>query len=265
MLTQSTAVFITGAAGGIGSATARLFIENGHKVAVADLDYAAAETLADALGPDAQAIPLDVTSPSSWNGALSQAQECFGRIDIIVNNAGLLDPGYLRDHRQQALEAMIAVNLTGVANGFRAGARLFEAQGSGHFITLGSMTAFVALKGQAVYSATKHGVRALHYAFAMEMAETPVRFSIIHPGTVKTPLFERQKGIESSALSFAEPPIAPVRIAKAIFKAAQTGARERIIPGPQGFFARFIGIFPGLLAAALKGAWLRGLVRMTKL
>jgi len=260
--------FITGAANGIGRKTAELVVAKGHSVVIADIEVETAAALADSLGENALALELDVRDPAMWQDAIETAQSHFGNIHVLVNNAGVMNTGFLLDQTDEQVRQMMEVNLWGLTCGLRAGARLFLKQNYGHLITIGSMASLVSLKGQAFYSACKHGVRALHYAFAMELEDTPIKFSIIHPGAVETRMLEKQVGHESAALSFAESTLQPGEVAHAVLRAADTGAKEIIIPPLKGFFSRFVGIFPGFLSSALGGQWNRGrkkmLLRMKK-
>ncbi len=268
-LRPASTIFISGGARGIGAATARLFAGEGHRVIIADIDEAAAQALAAELGEGALAVSLDVRSPQSWEQALDAGEAAFGSVDVLVNNAGVLKVGYALEVSPADMEAMAQVNLLGFAHGLRAGVRRFLAkspdygsQGVGHHIGVCSLASFTALRGQAFYSATKHAMRAYEYGAAMELKGRGVRFSLVHPGAVETDMLHNQEGHEASALAFAEATIRPETIAQAIHKAAQTGRREITVPALPGFFARIIGVFPGLLSAALSSAWDRGLRRM---
>lgn len=261
-LKKESVFFITGGANGIGRKTAELVIARGHSVVIADIEFETAKILAESLGDKALPLELDVRDPVAWEKAIEKAVEHFGKIDVLVNNAGVLIPGFLIDMSNDDIREMMDVNLWGLTCGLRAGARLFLKQNWGHLVTIGSMASLVSLKGQAFYSATKHGARSVHYAFAMELEDTPIKFSIIHPGSVETRMLERQVGEEASSLSFAEPTIQPELIAKAVLRAAETGVKEQIIPPLKGFFSRFVGIFPQFLSSALGGQWERGRKKM---
>lgn len=254
----SKVLFITGAGAGIGAETARAAVRAGHRVALADLDEAGLGETARAVGEAGHALRLDIRDPAAWEEALATARSLFGRVDVLLNNAGVHAPGFLLDQPEEQLVRMAEVNLLGLAHGLRAGARFFLEQGSGHLITMSSQASFVPLKGQAFYSATKHGARALHYAAAMELADAPIRMTIIHPGAVDTGMVDRQVGHKASALTFAEPLVPPEKVAETVLRAIDRPGGEFLVPGHQAFFVRLLGVFPGLLNLALKGAWARG-------
>jgi NADP-dependent 3-hydroxy acid dehydrogenase YdfG len=261
-LKPNSIFFITGAANGIGRKTAELVVRKGHKVIIADIEGDAARATAKALGENAVHMTLDVRDSGDWAETLNVARTQHERIDVIINNAGVMNTGFLLDQTDEEIRQMMDVNLWGLTCGLRAGAKFFKEQGNGHLITIGSMASFVSLKGQAFYSATKHAARSIHYGFAMEMEDTPIKFSIIHPGSVETRMLEKQVGEPAAVLSFAEPTLQPERIAAAVYRAADTGAAEIIIPPLKGFFSRIVGVFPGFLSSALRGQWERGRKKM---
>jgi len=261
-LKENSVFFITGGANGIGQCTAELIVRNGHFAVIADIEEGEALTTANSLGNQALSVKLDVRDSDNWEEALHLAKDHFGSIDVLINNAGVMNTGFLLDQSEEEIRQMLDVNLWGFTCGLRAGARFFLNQNYGHLITVGSMASFVSLKGQAFYSATKHGVRSIHYAFAMEMEDTPIRFSIIHPGSVETRMLEKQVGEDAAVLSFAEPTLKPEQVAEAILRLAENGKKEVIIPSLKGFFSRFVGVFPGFLSSALRGQWGRGKKKM---
>jgi len=261
-LKKNTVFFITGGANGIGRKTAELVVEKGHSVVIADIEKETAISVADSLGDQALAVELDVCDPDMWVDAIETAKSHFGSIDVLVNNAGVMSTGFLLDQTDNEIRQMMEVNLWGLTCGLRAGARLFLEQKHGHLISIGSMASLVSLKGQAFYSATKHGVRSIHYAFSMELEGTPVKLSIIHPSAVETRMLEKQVGAEAAVLSFAESTLQPEQVAKAVYHAAETDTKEMIIPPLKGFFSRFVGVFPGFLSSALGGQWDRGRRKM---
>jgi len=257
-LTSGSVFFITGGARGIGGATAALAVKAGHKVIIADKDYTAALAHAEALGDTARAVELDVTKADQWAGALTYAKDQFGTIDVLVNNAGLMVPGYFLDQSPEQFKAVLDVNVYGAALGLHAGTQFMLEQGGGHIITLGSMASFVSLKGQSFYSASKHAVRSLVYGFEQEIKDTPVTLSLVHPAAVETDMLAVQVGHEANALSFAQPTLTPEKVAEKIVALADKPKREVVIPGSQSFFVRILGVFPTLLNMALSSQWSGG-------
>jgi short-subunit dehydrogenase len=231
-------------------------------VVIADINLEAAQASAHSLGKNALPLPLDVRRTDDWVEALEEARRNFGKVDVLINNAGVMHTGFLMDQTDEAIREMMEVNFWGVACGLRAGMRFFQTQGYGHLVTIGSMASFISLKGQSFYSATKHAVRSLHYGLAQEVDDPLIQFSIIHPGSVETAMLAKQVGEEAAVLSFAEKTLHPETIAKAVLQAAENGRREIIIPPFKGFFSRLVGVFPGFLTKALSSQWEKGREKM---
>lgn len=240
--------FVTGAAHGIGEAFARLAVGRGRRVVIADVDGAGARALAAALGPHAHAVVLDVRDEAAWERALDEAWARFGRVDVLVNNAGLLFSGTLLEQSSAELRHMLDVNLLGVANGLRAAVPRLARQGGGHVVDVGSLASYLPLKGQAFYAATKHALRALHHGFALEQAGGPVGFTLVCPAAVDTGMLRRQVGADSNAIAFAGRPLRAGEVAEAIWRAARRRPREILLPRAGGLGARLLGAFPALLA-----------------
>lgn len=240
--------FVTGGAHGIGAAFARLAVGRGRRVVIADVDATAARALAAELGERAHAVALDVRDEAAWERALDEAWARFGRVDVLVNNAGLLHGGRLLEQSPAQLRHMLDVNLVGVANGLRAAVPRLVRQGGGHVVDVGSLASYLPLKGQAFYSATKHAVRALHHGFALEQAGGPVAFTLVCPAAVDTGMLRQQIGADSNAIAFAGRPLTPEQVAEGIWRAAVRRPRELLLPAAGGLGARLLGAFPALLA-----------------
>ncbi|MFQ5503194.1 MAG: SDR family oxidoreductase [Planctomycetota bacterium] len=256
---------ITGAARGIGAATAELVLRGGHRAVVCDVDLGGAESLCGRLGESAQAVALDVRDPENWERALDQAWERFGGVDVLVNNAGLIRSGWLREQSLEEIEHMIDVNLLGLIKGVRAAVPRFVLQGHGHVITVGSLASFSHLKGQVVYAASKHAVRAFHHGVALESEHLPVTFSLVCPGAVDTGMLRDQVGHDSNAVSFASRALTPQQVAEAIYSAAEERPAEILLPRIQGKALRFAGVLPGVVRMISRQAERQGLRALKRL
>jgi NAD(P)-dependent dehydrogenase (short-subunit alcohol dehydrogenase family) len=184
---------ITGASGGIGAATARRFAREGGRLVLADLEAGQVEALRAEIDPGgsrAIALRLDVTSAAEWDAAIAAAESRFGRLDVLVNVAGVLSWTGIEDTEQDDWERVIAVNLTGTWLGMRAAMGLLRAGGNGSIINTSSVLGIVGSGGAAAYQATKGAVRVLSKTAAVEYALAGVRVNSIHPGVIATPMIQ---------------------------------------------------------------------------
>ena len=188
---EGKVIAITGASSGIGEATARLLAARGAKVVLGARRVDRLRTLAAALeaeGGHARFHSVDVTDRADVNTFVRSALEDFGRVDVIVNNAGVMPLSNLGALKVDEWDRMIDVNIRGVLNGIAAGLPIMKAQRSGHFINVASIGAHVVYPGAAVYCATKFAVRALSEGLRQEELEGDIRVTVISPGVVESEL-----------------------------------------------------------------------------
>jgi 3alpha(or 20beta)-hydroxysteroid dehydrogenase len=182
---------VTGAARGIGAEIVRAFVVEGARVVATDVLDEPGTALTDELGAAAHFLHHDVTDPAQWQDAVDAAQERFGGLDVLVNNAGIADFSPLEDYEQERWDRIIAVNLTSVFIGMRTALPRLRASGRHPSIINVSSTAglqgYPALAG---YVASKWGVRGLTKSAAVELGAAGVRVNSIHPGAIRTPMTE---------------------------------------------------------------------------
>jgi NAD(P)-dependent dehydrogenase (short-subunit alcohol dehydrogenase family) len=192
-------VLVTGAAKGIGAATAHAFATEGATVVLCDIDETALQETTNGLpGAGHRAIRLDVTSEAEWVAALDEVQGAFGKLDVLVNNAGWGELRNLFDTSFEQWRKVIAINLDSVFLGTRHAMPLLERSGKGAIVNMSSIRGLVVGVGSGPYSAAKAGVHLLTKATAVECAATgkPVRANSIHPGFVDT-FLSKQTGEEA--------------------------------------------------------------------
>ncbi|WP_043502716.1 SDR family NAD(P)-dependent oxidoreductase [Georgenia sp. SUBG003] len=189
---------VTGAASGIGRATAERLAAEGAAVVVTDIqDDAGAAAAKEIAGTGARAVYLhhDVTSEDDWKAAVARAAEEFGGLDILVNNAGMGDLKTIEETTLDEWERTVAIDQTGVFLGMKYAAELLAASGHGSVVNISSI--FGASGGfgaSPAYHAAKGAVRTLSKNVALHWAEKGVRVNSIHPGFIATPILEQAKG-----------------------------------------------------------------------
>jgi NAD(P)-dependent dehydrogenase (short-subunit alcohol dehydrogenase family) len=196
---QGKVVAITGASRGIGAAAARVFAAAGAKVALLARSEGEIDALAAEIGPAALALRCDVADWASVQQAVATVVQRFGRLDVLVNNAGTIDPiARLADVDPAAWGRAVDVNLKGVFHGLRAAIPVMRAQGSGTIITVSSGAARAALEGWSSYCAGKAGALMLTQAAHLEERPHGIRVLGLSPGTVAT---EMQVKIKASGIN----------------------------------------------------------------
>jgi NAD(P)-dependent dehydrogenase (short-subunit alcohol dehydrogenase family) len=176
---------ITGAAGGIGAEIARRFREEGASVFVCDVNRAEGEKTAASMG--AVFIPLDVTSEESWKAALSAVLERTGRLDVLVNNAGINVRKNIEEMPVESFDAMFAVNVKGPFLGIKHSLPIMRAAGGGVILNMSSICGLVGHRyTNEVYTTTKGALTLLTKSVAVRYAKDNIRCNSVHPSTVET-------------------------------------------------------------------------------
>jgi NADP-dependent 3-hydroxy acid dehydrogenase YdfG len=237
-------VAITGASSGIGEATALLLAERGAKIVLGARRSDRLEALAARIsesGRDVVHAPTDVRRRGDLSDLVTLACEQYGKLDVLVSNAGVMPISPLDELRVEDWEAMIDVNIKGVLYGIAAALPVFRQQGSGHFVNIASVSAFRVVPNQSVYAATKMAVRAISEGLRQEAGDK-LRVTIFSPGMTRTNFADSMTDPEVKAQleerrdAIAMPPEAIARgIAFAIEQPAGIDVGEVVIrPTAQG-------------------------------
>ncbi len=198
---------VTGAASGIGKAIAEIYAREGAKVAIADMNMAAATAAADELkakGTSAMPLAMDVTDESQVNAGVAAVVEAWGGVDILVSNAGIQIVHPLEEFTYAEWKKMIAIHLDGAFLTTKACLPHMYAKGSGSIIYMGSVHSKEASMLKSPYVAAKHGLIGLAKVIAKEGGRKGVRANVICPGFVRTPLVDKQIPEQAEKLGMSE-------------------------------------------------------------
>ncbi len=183
-------VLITGAGAGIGKATAKAFAERGAYVVVADVDARAGRETAGEIGDRALFIEVDVSDRDSVRQMVERTEERFGRIAILVNNAGIYHQGDVLETPEEVWNRVLSVNLTGMYLCAQQVLPQMVSQGKGVIVNVASEAGMVAIGGQVAYNVSKAAVISLTQSMAVDFARRGIRVNAVAPGTTETPLVE---------------------------------------------------------------------------
>jgi short-subunit dehydrogenase len=228
-------IAITGAARGIGYATAKALLARGAHVVIGDRDVALQESAVVQLTKLGQVsgYPLDVTDRESFATFLDKARtDGGGHIDVLINNAGVMPIGPFVDETEQAIRSSLEVNLYGVIAGCQLVLPEMIARHSGHIINIASLSGLIPVPGQVVYVGAKFGVVGLSAALADEVAPHGVDVSVVMPPFTNTELISGTSG--SGAIK----PVEPEDIAKAVIKTLEKPKTHVAVPPPLRFTAQ---------------------------
>jgi len=212
---------ISGGSRGQGAAEARLFCAEGAQVVIGDVLDEAGQKLADALGGAARYVHLDVTREDDWTRAVDATRAAFGRLDVLVNNAGIVRTGHLEQHSLADYMAVVNVNQVGVFLGMRAVVGAMRAAGGGSIVNISSNAGLEGVEGVIGYAASKWAVRGMTKSAALELGQYGIRVNSVHPGGVDTPMLGGEElGHMLATNPFASQPIPriaqPEEIAKLV-------------------------------------------------
>ena len=182
---------ISGAARGQGAAHAGLLAEEGARLVLGDIRGELLDSVANDLvakGHEVATVVFDVADEAGWERAVNLAEERFGRLDVLVNNAGVLDMAGVVDTGREVWDRVLATNQTGVWLGIRAAVPAMRRAGGGSIVNTSSIFGLVGSGGSAAYHSSKGAVRLLTKTAALELAPDGIRVNSVHPGIVDTPM-----------------------------------------------------------------------------
>jgi NAD(P)-dependent dehydrogenase (short-subunit alcohol dehydrogenase family) len=232
---QDKVVAITGGGRGIGLATAGAFLQRGARVIIGDIDVETAKRGVAELESGAAVLSLDVADTAGFEAFINEVIDRFGRLDVLINNAGIMHISRFLDESPSIIRHQVDVNLLGTINGTRAAATRMRDAGTGHIVNVASIAGKMGTPGLATYSATKFGIVGYSECVRLELAGTGVQVSVIMPRIVST---ELSLGMTSPAWV---KNTSPARVAAAIVAAVEHPAFDIYVP-------RIVSVTPRLTA-----------------
>lgn len=187
---EGKVAIVTGAARGIGAACAAALVAGGARVLLTDVLEEEVRRTAAVLGDHARFAPLDVADAAAWDAAVRAAEDAFGPVGILVNNAGIFLTGSVEEAQESDLRRTFEVNQLGVFLGMQAVAGPMRATGGGSIVNVSSSAGLVGVPGAIAYSSSKWAVRGLTRGAALDLAPAGIRVNSVHPGLVDTPIFD---------------------------------------------------------------------------
>jgi len=244
-------VALTGAAGGLGSALARELSARGARLLLVDREAGALAALADGLGGPARArtLALDLTDDDAGARLAAESREAFGRVDVLVNNAGLSDFTAFERCDPARLRATVAVNVAAPMLLARAVLPDMLARGEGWIVNVGSILGSIGFPYFVTYSTTKFAMHGFSQALRRELAPSGVRVVFVAPRAIRTPMSDVY-GEMAAAVGMTRDP--PADVAPRIADALERERAETFLGGPERLFVRVNGLLTGLVDRALR-------------
>ena len=184
--------FVTGSAGGLGAGIAKAALTAGHQVVATDVDYDRLENVYQGYGKQVLTARLDIRDPADAQAALDATLNRFGRVDVLVNNAGYGQFGPFEEIEPQAVERQFAVNVFGTFNVTRTFLPLLRRQRAGHIINMSSNGGFKGAAGASMYSSTKFALEGFSESLAQEIAGFGIKLTLVEPGAFRTDFLDER-------------------------------------------------------------------------
>ena len=241
---MSKVTILTGAANGIGHKLATDLVDTGgHTLILCDIDFD--KLCSEFSGVETSCHRLDVTDAKSWKSLIDSVVSQHGRLDLICNIAGIIEPAWVEDASIDSIDRHIDVNVKGVLYGTKLAAEQMVRQGHGHIINIASLAGIAITPGISLYGASKHAVRGFSLTMASELRNKGVNVTCICPGVVETGMLDAQIDRPEGAITFAGgKPLTTAQVSKAIQSAIAKRPVEVCLPS--AFFPKLVNAFPSL-------------------
>ena len=232
-------VLITGAARGIGLATAELLVGHGARVVLADLDAELAASAAASLG--ASSVGLDVTDHAAFTAALDSVESSGGALDVLINNAGVMPIGRFEDCSDDVMYRAFDINVFALMHGTREAIRRMQPRGHGHIVNVASMAGVAPTPGAAIYASSKHAVVGFCESLWWELRGSGVDLTYVLPALVNTDLSAGMKRTRATRV------VEPGDVAAAVVDSLRVPRLDVFVPHSMGAVTKMAGIIPRAL------------------
>jgi short-subunit dehydrogenase len=243
---------VTGSASGIGAETARQLHTRGASILMADIQFKddSIDESPNAGGRNTIRNHCDVSKLESWEELSSVAISEFGKVDILINCAGITTPGMIEDLSEREIMHQVEVNLLGTFWGTRVFLPYFKQRGHGHLIHIASLGGIAPLPHESVYSATKFAIRGFCLSLALELEGSGVNVSVVCPDSVETPQLMHEAANNGSPLSFTSKFLKPADVATAILRTIARPKAEVLVTPLRGLASKIANFSPSIIHLA---------------
>lgn len=259
--------FLTGCASGIGKRMMEEVVKRGGRVFAADINLKGLKAASKSLGKNVVPVQLDVRSAAQWKKALQSAQRKWGSVDVCINIAGYLKPGFLHETPTDEIDKHMMINALGVMYGTQAAAQMMVKRGHGRIINIASLAGVAPIPGISLYSTSKFAVRGFSLAVAEELSTLGVSVTVVCPDAVRTPMLDLQKNYKEAALTFSAPRFLETDdvVNVILGSVLDNKPREVLIPPGRGILAKIGNSFPGMASMLAGSLRKKGLSRQDEM
>lgn len=240
-------IIITGASGGIGTALAGELDRRGAKLVLADINIGGLESLASGLTPGQMVIKCDITDRADVSTLVESAINKFSKIDILINNAGIIRPALFEDCSYENIDTQMKVNFMGAVNCTKEALEVMIPAKRGHIVTISSLAGLVPETYSSIYTASKFALRGFFLTLGIELRKHNIKVSTIFPDSVDTPMLKYEASHGGSPLTFLGDAQSPEKIVRAVVTAIEKGSPEIYVPASTGIFSTIIMCWPWLV------------------
>jgi short-subunit dehydrogenase len=247
-------IIITGASGGIGSALAKELDSRGANLVLADISFAGLESLASCLTSKPLLVKCDITDRADVKGLIGSTLNKFSKINVLINNAGIIRPALFENCSYEEIDAQMKVNFMGAVNCTREVLPAMIPVKQGRIVTISSLAGLVPETYSSVYTASKFALRGFFLTLRIELMKHNIKVSTIFPDSVNTPMLKYEATHGGSPLTFLSKAQNPEKIVRAVIKAIEKNRPEICSPVSSGIFSRIVMCWPWFFDKTLAAA-----------